>query len=631
MTFKHTVEAPLCRFYLLEGNDNEGFDVYSSVLLVGWSPILEAMLTLLSLAKPSPQAQNTRRAVSLPGVQMHLVFISTLLTFSPLSVVAQELKPSTTWRSPNITLSMVDCIRIADSAIREAMTQLNQTNGQFTDGHYGSTGVLYAEMVDFDRLTNQTIYKDTLKNYFALAHCMLYCEFMLIQLVYGDPEFLNIAANSWASGRRYTISSEQAASRTIETKQFTLASCNPTLAGGTYWMTDANDPSLDSWASGMFFVVSALLAEATSNQTYVDATVESGTFIQSSFLTQTDIVWTGIFSSSNHSSSCSRTSEVSSQGSGNFIEGLVIQTGILNNTSTQSLLRSVISGVTTDPRWRGEDGVYDLLDNGGEFIVRALASLYESNKTSSDLREYIKEYIGVQYNAVIEQARSSKESSIYGGRWTGPPATSFHSINQTNALAALLSAIRVLDNPDSEPSAIPTSSATASSTKKNLAGVVAGSVIGGVVVFTASLAGTLFWRKLRRQRNDSPLVADGSPQIPVLTPFTTTQDMSSSGILREHHLKYQVKSPRFPQVAMEGEPFFSGPVVDNASLVERVGANVPTQPRASPGTQVANPENQPLDDRREHTPMEELLGSLNAWTSPDRWNAEEPPPDYHEG
>ncbi len=43
---------------------------------------------------------------------------------------------------------------------------------------------------------------------------------------YQDPDFLTFAATSWASARLYTISSEQAASRTIETKQFTLASCN---------------------------------------------------------------------------------------------------------------------------------------------------------------------------------------------------------------------------------------------------------------------------------------------------------------------------------------------------------------------------------------------------------------------
>ncbi len=78
-------------------------------------------------------------------------------------------------------------------------------------------------------------------------------------------------------------------------------------------------------------------------------------------------------------------------------------------------LRSVIFNVANDSLWHGVDGVYNgmFLDrefisrthsyfdgkgfnNGGHYIVRALASLYERNKTSSDLREYIKEYIGVQ-------------------------------------------------------------------------------------------------------------------------------------------------------------------------------------------------------------------------------------------
>ncbi len=46
---------------------------------------------------------------------------------------------------------------------------------------------------------------------------------------YGDQDFLAFAMASWASARRYTITLEQALSRTIETKQFTLASsCNST-------------------------------------------------------------------------------------------------------------------------------------------------------------------------------------------------------------------------------------------------------------------------------------------------------------------------------------------------------------------------------------------------------------------
>ncbi len=35
-------------------------------------------------------------------------------------------------------------------------------------------------------------------------------------------------------------------------------------------------------------------------------------------------------------------------------------------------------------------------DTGGHYTVRALASLYERNTASSDLREYIKAYISVQ-------------------------------------------------------------------------------------------------------------------------------------------------------------------------------------------------------------------------------------------
>ncbi len=52
---------------------------------------------------------------------------------------------------------------------------------------------------------------------------------------------------------------------------------------------------------------------------------------------------------------------------------------------------------------------------------------------------------------------------------------------------------------------------------------------------------------------------------------------------------------------------------------------------ASPGNHVASPENPPPGDRREHTLIEELLRTLNAWISQDRRNLEDLPPDYHEG
>ncbi len=89
--------------------------------------------------------------------------------------------------------------------------------------------------------------------------------------------------------------------------------------------------------------------------------------------------------------------------------------------------------------------------NGGHHVVRALAALYERNTTTSDLREYIKQYIGVQviprktillvyiahfnwtqYNAVIKQATSG--SNIYGIPWTELSSNTFNSVSQTVAI-----------------------------------------------------------------------------------------------------------------------------------------------------------------------------------------------------
>ncbi len=204
------------------------------------------------------------------------------------------------------------------------------------------------------------------------------------------------------------------------------------------------------------------------------------------------------------------------------------------------------------------------------------------------------------------------------------------------ALTSLLSAIQLAENPAS--STIPTSSVTvspppstlpavASSAKKDLARIIAGSIVGGIVLLAALIFGTLFLRKLHRQRNDSTLTVNGC--LPLLTLFTTTQNMASSGILREQHQRNQMKSARFSGIVMGGECSSSGAA--NNRLVGVAGVNIWAEPMASPGTQVASPENPPPDDRREHTLMEELLRSLNTQISRDRWNGEELPPDYHEG
>ncbi|SJL17354.1 uncharacterized protein ARMOST_20904 [Armillaria ostoyae] len=556
-----------------------------------------------------------------------------------------------------------DRIGIASAALQKAINMLNKTTGHFSDvaaGNFGAAATLFAQMAELDRLTNQTLHKDNLKGYFRHAkrlHTGLNYGYAAARAyaVYGDRYFLDIAQTSWASARRYTISSEQASSRTMEAKKFTLtSSCkNAALAGGTYFNTDRNTPYLNSLASGLFLVVSALLAEAMHNQTYIEAAAESAEFIQSHLLTQSNIVQDSIGSSSNHSSSCSVKTLLVPDGSGTFIEGLGILAGIRHNSSTESLLNRTIFNVTADPLWQGVDGVYKNSDDGGHYIVRALASLYERNKTSSDLREHIKEYISVQYNSVVVNATSLSESYIYGSPWTKSTATLFDSVTQTSALTVLLGAIQLDgqsssnlgDNPTSR--VIPTSSVgtslppqsstssgvnpdnssrSASSTQKNSAGIIAGGVVGGIALLAVLTMGALFLRKLHHQRRDNPSVVDASSSM--VTPFMATQNMASSGILGEQHRRNRVKSARFPGVAMGREP--SSRAADNGS-VGIPGANVRTEPTASPGNQVGSTDNPPAGGRREHTLLEELLRSLNDRISRDRWNTEELPPDYHEG
>ncbi|PBK61081.1 hypothetical protein ARMSODRAFT_1025983 [Armillaria solidipes] len=348
---------------------------------------------------------------------------------------AQDLTPSISWKNPNITSSKDDRIKIASAALDKAVS-MPQPNGQFDDSLYGTPGRLYGQMAEFDRLTNQTKYKQILKQGFALAEPV-------------NSEFSS------------TLSS------------------TTTLAGGTYWKTDSDKPKVASLASVFFLTLSALLAEATSHQMYLDAAIDSANVIQSHLLNPSNIVLDPVLSMSNES--CSVDSTVYSYNSGIFIEGLVVLADITRNASTEVLLRSTIVAVATDTLWQGLDGIIITTTVGGQYIVRALAALYERNTTSSDLREYIKEYIGVQ--------ATSNGSNIYGLPWKAPPSTSFSSDNETAAVSALLSAIQLADDQlssassgDPISSATLTPSAAASSTKKSLAGAIVGGVVGGLAV-----------------------------------------------------------------------------------------------------------------------------------------------------
>ncbi|KAK0237329.1 hypothetical protein EDD85DRAFT_791000 [Armillaria nabsnona] len=462
-----------------------------------------------------------------------LLLVWTLLVLFVVLSAVQGLTPSIFWKNPNITSSKDERIAIASAALEKADSRL-QSNGQFNDSVHDTFARFYGQMAEFDRLTNQTRYKESLKQCFIMqeAGTPLFPNYALnygyaaarAYTAYQDSDFLDLAVTAWTAAKPATISKEQAASGTVDGKEFNLSlSCQgTTLAGGTYSSTYLLDPNLS---------------------------------------------------------------------------GLAILASITHNTSTEAL---TVVAVATDTLWQGLDGIIGTIDIGGHHIVQALAALYERNTMSSDLREYIKEYIGVQYNAVIKKATSGG-SNIYGLPWTGPPGTLFSSFNQTIAVTALLSAIQLEDNkPLSKSSDSPTSTHTpiAKMTtsplppNKNAMGAIIGGVMGGLAVVVVTIVCFLLCHRQYLQRNHSPLVVDEStPQT--LTPFMAT--LVPVEISQEHHIN-RAKNARYPVDASRGQPSMSVGAVETDTTGMDVQIESRTPLRAA---------------RREDMPTEELLRLLN--------------------
>ncbi|KAK0237323.1 hypothetical protein EDD85DRAFT_953322 [Armillaria nabsnona] len=253
-------------------------------------------------------------------------------------------------------------------------------------------------------------------------------------------------------------------------------------------------------------------------------------------------------------------------------------------TGLSAILRSTVVAVATNTLWQGLDGIIATTDFGGHHIIRALAVLYERNTTYSDLQQYIKKYIGVQYNAVIEKTTSGG-SNIYGLPWTGPPRTSFSSFNQTVAVTALLSAIQLEDDdPSSKSHDNPSSSRTPTakmttpplSSKKDTTGAIAGGVVGGLAILAVIIA-----RKM-------------------LSPVDAGIGQSSTSL--------------------------------GAVEIDTTGMDIQVESTTPLGA-AASPPNLLHTEGREDMPTEELLKLLNQRLLLGRWNylVDELPPEYDEG
>ncbi|KAJ7256640.1 hypothetical protein C8J57DRAFT_1650001 [Mycena rebaudengoi] len=192
--------------------------------------------------------------------------------------------------------------------------------------------------------------------------------------------------------------------------------------------------------------------------------------------------------------------------SGLLIEGLSILFSIIKKASIQ-LLNRLDDLITVIPHttWQQEG----ILVNDADFtpgeLVRGLEIAYVRNVTNPQLQEWMKAYIGVQFNAVIDLATNGTD--IYAYAWQGPPSSTFDGGAQTDAINVLLSAISfeadslpsssTNGSPSSTGAIPPPPSTTSASRRSSTTGPIVGGVIGGIALLSCIVL--VFWMVRRRQ------------------------------------------------------------------------------------------------------------------------------------
>ncbi|KAE9407178.1 hypothetical protein BT96DRAFT_149391 [Gymnopus androsaceus JB14] len=273
--------------------------------------------------------------------------------------------------------------------------------------------------------------------------------------VYQDSTMLDIAVQAWDYGRNLTISAADVEAGSIPVKSFSITkTCSGVnLVGGTFYVciqricctrtynasqsTGLTDTTIFGDSTAFFFTLSAYLFQATSNNTYLDAVQDSGSFMVD--VMNITSAGNGLAAiSANDSASCVDTfgpGGFKIDQAGFFLEGLAILPG---NTSvgrqdiSVDTLRSTLVNITltTNTLCNAENGIINVGGGlGDQGLTQGLGMLYHTISGPADLVTYIGSFLAVQYNTIVTAA-TTPNSNIYAGSWIGPPT--FNLIQQTS-------------------------------------------------------------------------------------------------------------------------------------------------------------------------------------------------------
>ncbi|KAK7030989.1 hypothetical protein VNI00_010216 [Paramarasmius palmivorus] len=460
------------------------------------------------------------------------------------------------WRKPQITFSLTQRMNYANVALNNAIGMLDSNLA----GEIGSALNLHAIISEMDYITNQTKYKNEVTEFFSrYPHVSVFAQTLKINLTvvnkamfgraaihaymaYQDERFLNAASDAWDSVRQYALLRDDIESNRSIDQNIHLSCYGESMAGGTF--NEMEGPNFFGWETGLFFTLSGLLYEISSNSTYMNAAVQSGDFIWKHLYRAPGLILELI-----DARSCnSPTQDFKIHLSGFWIEGLSILLSSSGNSSVFPLLQQSIVAATNQIgiSWQQDNGVQgnDEVPFRNGFLIRGLRTAYQRlNTSNSDLKNYIQLYLGVQYNALLDLA-TQNHSNMYAGKWSGPAPLNSDLLNQTAASEVLIAGILIQSiqnsstptpkQPHSQPMMPPNRD-----TKQPIGAIVGGTVGGGIGL--AGLFITFFVMYHRHQQKEPGLLSPfqmGAEQdaVPDVDRKLLSGEASTSGIVPRSHM-----------------------------------------------------------------------------------------------
>ncbi|KAJ8089204.1 hypothetical protein PM082_014452 [Marasmius tenuissimus] len=389
------------------------------------------------------------------------------------------------------------------------------------------------------------------------------------------------------SGNWDTVSPETTSSGGTMTKKGypESGSCqysnNLPVEGATSRNTSLDDKGLGFYESALFSLLSVLLAQADpSNGTYARAATLSLDFaLREAAANDYSSRLPSLPFETLVGQGCKPLfflHGIGTTGLGTTIEAMSIMHSIISGSEynlpkIQDVITSTLNGLDLDASGVLTNfqttvlsaGLNQTLDAGDINLVRGLAEAYRRSKGgfSAGIRDNVKTFLGVHYNAIRDLATSG--DSVYGREWRGPrPAqVTFDLYNQAAAAQILVDGISIFNGSDNMPPS-PSPSATVASPKPSAA-LIAGVTVGTIVGASLVMYGAFYVVRRRRSRYGAAPSSESNDTVPVIEPFIATtfekttafpnkypvpETQARTEVVREPHLEpLRQRNPSSPE------------------------------------------------------------------------------------